>query len=146
MKSRELNDAGEVELAISLEKVCFIIFRARELDAKDALTDPDPGSNPSDDNNLAVLEDHPDDPVDEELQSLIDNLSVDEQIDLVALMWLGRDGGSEAGWDEVRQEAARAHNEHTASYLCGSPLLADYLSDALSALDMSCAQYELDHL
>ena len=59
---------------------------------KEAVTEPDPGSNPTDDNELAVLQDHEDDPVREELTSLISELSHDAQIDLVTLMWLGRDG------------------------------------------------------
>jgi hypothetical protein len=44
--------AGEdtATLTISLEKVCFIIIKARKFDAKDEVTEPDPGSNPSDDN------------------------------------------------------------------------------------------------
>ena len=70
---------------ISSEKVCFIIIKAKEYDAKDEITEPDPGSNPSDDKDAAVLEDHEGDPVVEELTSLIDSLSEDEQIDLVAL-------------------------------------------------------------
>ena len=57
------------ELTISPEKVCFIIIKAREFDAKDEVTEPDPGSNPSDDRDAAVLEDHADDPVVEELTS-----------------------------------------------------------------------------
>ena len=36
-------------LTISPEKVCFVIQKAREFDVKDAVTEPDPGSNPSDD-------------------------------------------------------------------------------------------------
>ena len=42
-------DEGEPSLTISPEKVCFIIVKAREFDAKDEVTEPDPGSNPSDD-------------------------------------------------------------------------------------------------
>lgn len=82
---------GETELAVSLETVCFIIMKAREFDAKNPVTEPNPASNPSDDHSAAILEDHADDPVLEELRSLISDLSVDAQIDLVALMWLGRD-------------------------------------------------------
>ena len=63
-------------LTISPEKVCFIILKAREFDVKDAVTEPDPASNPSDDRDAAVLEDHSDDPVVEELTSLIDSLSL----------------------------------------------------------------------
>ena len=42
-------DEDEPALTISPEKVCFIIIKAREFDAKDEVTEPDPGSNPSDD-------------------------------------------------------------------------------------------------
>jgi hypothetical protein len=42
-------------LAISAEKVCFGIVKAREFDVKDVVTEPDTGSNPSDDNMIAVL-------------------------------------------------------------------------------------------
>jgi hypothetical protein len=120
--------AGDVPaqpaLTISAEKVCFVIVKAREFDVKDEVTEPDVGSNPSDDRGVAVLEDHGDDPVMEELTSFIDSLSEDEQIALVALAWLGRDGASGGDWAEIRREVARAHNNRTAGYLLGMPLLA----------------------
>jgi Protein of unknown function (DUF3775) len=92
-------------LAISPEKVCFFIVKAREFDVKDVVTDLDSGSNPTDDAMLAVLEDHPDDPTYQELRAFIDALTEDEQIDLVALTWLGRGDGAIDEWDELRQEA-----------------------------------------
>ena len=134
------------ELAISPEKVCFIIVKAREFDAKDEVTEPDPGSNPSDDQDAAVLEDHADDPVVEELTSLIDSLSEDEQIDLVALAWLRRDDNEASDWEEVRDEAARAHNRRTSSYLLGMPLLSDFLEEGLSMLGRSCEEFEIGRL
>lgn len=134
------------ELAIPLETVCFIIMKARQFDAKEAATEPDPGSNPTDDNDAAVLQDHADDPVEEELTSLISDLSADEQIDLVTLMWLGRDDYDAGDWESLRVQAAGAHNRHTAEYLTGEPLLADYLAAGLDAIGLSCADYERDHL
>jgi hypothetical protein len=140
--------AGEDEdgLTISPEKVCFIIVKAREFDAKDAVTEPDPGSNPTDDKDIAVLEDHADDPVVEELTAFIDALSEDEQIDLVALAWLGREDYSASDWLAVREEAARSHNERTASYLLGTPLLGDFLEEGLSMLGYSCEEFEIGRL
>ena len=135
-----------VTLSISPEKVCFIIVKAREFDAKDEVTEPDPGSNPSDDMDVAVLEDHGDDPVVEELTSFIDSLSEDEQIDLVALAWLGREDYSADDWQTVREEAARAHNQRTASYLLGMPLLADFLEEGISMLGYSCEEFEIGRL
>src|SRR5262245_3092081 len=92
------------------------------------------------------LEDHDDDPVVEELTSFINCLSEDEQIDLVALTWLGRDDYSANDWRAVRAEAARAHNKRTADYLLGTPLLADFLEEGLSLLGRSCREFEFDHL
>jgi hypothetical protein len=146
IKAKEGADENGDQLSISPEKVCFIIIKAREFDAKEDVSEPDPGSNPSDDKDIEVLEDYEDDPVVEELTSFIDSLSVDEQVDLVALMWLGRDDYTAADWSAVREEAARAHNEHTAEYLLGTPMLGDFLEEGLSMLGFSCEDYELNRL
>ena len=129
-------------LNIPTDRVCEIVVLAREYDVKDPATDPDPGSNATDDNMLSVLEEHGDDPVAEELKEAIDGLNVDEQVDLVALAWLGRDSGTIDDWASLRQQAAEAHNERTAEYLLGIPLLPDYLEDALSTFGRSCLDYE----
>ncbi len=126
------------ELAISTDKVCFIIAKAEEFDAKDVVTEPDPGSNPSDDREIGVLEDHRDDPVVVELVRFINAMNEDEQIDLVSLAWLGRGDGTLAEWSDLRAEAARAHNHRTARYVLGMPLLANYLADGLAAFGRSC--------
>jgi hypothetical protein len=140
-------DSNNVDLAISPEKVCFIIMKAREYDAKEEVIEPDPGSNPSDDKDIEILEDYGDDPVVEELTSFIDeSLSEDEQIDLVAMAWLGRDDYTAADWPSVRQEAADAHNERTAEYLLGMPNLGDLLEEGLSMLGFSCEDYEMGRL
>jgi hypothetical protein len=115
----------EPSLTISPEKVCFIIIKAKEFDAKDEVTEEDPGSNPSDDKDAEVLEDHKDDPVLEELTSFINSLSEDEQIDLVALTWMGRDDYTVSDWPAVREEAARAHNDRTALYLLGTGICSE---------------------
>ena len=133
-------------LEISTEKVCFTIIKARAFDVKDAVTDPDPGSNASDDAMYAVLESHRDDPVEEELPSFISSLTVDEQIDLVTLAWLGRDDYDRSDWDDLREQATDAHNERTAQYLLGMPMLADYLEEGLSQLGLSCDEFEFSHL
>ena len=126
------------DLSIPTDKLCFIIAKAREFDAKDVVTDPDDGSNPTDDAMVAVLEDHRDDPVVQEIAAAIFAMSEDEQIDLVTLAWLGRGDGSLEDWGELRAEAARVHNKRTASYLLGMPLLSDYLDEALAQFGQSC--------
>ncbi len=133
-------------LSISSEKLCFIITKAHEFDVKDVLTDADSGSNASDDAMIGVLEDHADDTVGAELMGFIDALTEDEQIDLVALAWLGRGDASIREWEAMRQEAEWAHNNRTAAYLLGMPLLADHLEDALSEFGISCEDYAIGRL
>ena len=145
-KSKEVPLDLDRELTVSTEKVCFIIVKAREFDAKDIVTEPDPASNPTDDGDVSVLEDHADDPVLQELTSFIDVLSEDEQIDLVALTWLGRDDYEASDWATVRDEAARSHNRRTSTYLLGMPLLSDFLEEGLSMLGRSCDDFEKDRL
>jgi hypothetical protein len=133
-------------LAISPEKVCFVVVKAREFDVKDVVSNPDEGSNASDDAMVSVLEDRADDPVAQELRGFIGALTLDEQVDLVTLTWLGRGDGSLEDWDQLRAEALRAHNNRTASYLLGTPLLADYLEEGLSQLGLSCDEFEMGRL
>jgi len=130
------------ELAISAEKVAQILAKAREFDVEDVVTDPDPGSNASDVAMVSVLEDYTDDPVRTELTAIIRGLNQDEQIDLVALAWLGRGDGDLDNWDDIRAEASRAHNRRTAEYLLGMPLLGDYLEEALAQLGHCSEEFE----
>jgi len=124
------------ELTISPEKVAFLIEKAREFDVKELDSDPDSGSNGADDEMLGVLEDNGRDPVMRELTGFINALTEDEQIDLVALMRLGRGDGTAEEWQELRREAADGRNDArggTASYLLGEPMLGDLLAEGLDA-------------
>ena len=125
-------------LSISSKKVCYIISKARQFEAKDVVADPESGSNPADDRMVDILEDQGDDPVYEELMAFIGALDEDEQVDLIALTWLGRGGASIDEWEELRSEAARARNERTAVYLLGLPLLPEHLEEGLSQFGRSC--------
>lgn len=129
-------------LSISPEKVCYVIVKAREFDAKDVVSDIDAGSDAVDEDVWSVLEDHADDPTYRELKTFIGSLNEDEQIDLVALTWLGRGDASLDEWDELRAEAARAHNKRTATYLLTKPMLPDHLEDGLQQFGCSCEDFE----
>lgn len=128
-------------LAISPEKVCWFIVKAREFDVKDGDTDPDSGSNATDDNMIDVLDSSVSDPVEHELRSAIFALTEDEKIDLVTLAWLGREDNGIEDWAALREEAARAqatHAKQTSNYLLGEPLLSDFLEEGLAVLGYSC--------
>lgn len=146
MKSHDSDEPQPVVIEIPIAKVCFLIIKAREFDVKEEGTDPASGSNPTDDAEISVLEDTPDDPVEEEIRSLIDDLSIDEQIELVAIDWLGRGDYDRTDWTDLRSQAAEAHNRRTADYLLGDPLLADHLAEGLAALGYSCEDVEREYL
>ena len=127
------------ELSISPDKVFFIIAKARQSDIEadepeliSGLTDDDTvqgrGAGKGTDRS--------------ELSGFIRDLNVDEQIDLVALMWLGRGDGDLGNWRELRAQAAQAHNNRTASYLIGTPMLSDLLEEATSQFGLSLEDFE----
>lgn len=125
------------ELSISTEQVEFLILKAREFDAKEGVSDPDEGSNATDDGMIDVLEDNADDPVVREIAGFINALSIDEQIDLVTLLRLGRGDGTANDWDYLRAEVAGSMNRRVASYLLGQPMLGDLLAEGLNELGLS---------
>ena len=128
------------ELSISPEKICFIVVKAREFDLQDLAIDIDDSSDDREPALVPQPESHSD-PTVKELRAFINALTEDEQIDLVALTWLGRGDGSLDEWDDLREEASRAHNKRTADYLLAKPFLPDHLEEGLAAFGCSCDDY-----
>jgi hypothetical protein len=137
----QMSDAEDSrpELGIAAEKVRFIIIKARQFDAKEGDSDPDEGSNASDDGMADVLEDKPQtDAVRQELMVFINRgLDEEEQTNLVALAWLGRGTYDIDEWKDALETARTEHNKRTAQYLLGLPLLGDYLAEGLEAFGES---------
>jgi len=123
---------------IDPDKVCHVIIKARALSAKADVGSVDDASNMIDDNMLEVLEEGVDDATDQELAEFIEGLNIDEQIELVALAWIGRGSFTRDEWDEAVREARQAHSRRTADYLLGMPLLGDYLADGLAEFGHTC--------
>ncbi len=84
-------------LDIAPEKVAHIIVLARELDSKVGAWDGDIDENDPD----SILEARANDPLEAELREFIADLNVDEQVSLVALMWVGRGTYEPEDWDEA---------------------------------------------
>jgi hypothetical protein len=132
---RRVQTGRKASLNLPLDKVSFIILKAREYDAKEGDSDPDEGSNPIDDGQTDILTDSQDDPVREELLGAIRSLNEDERMRLVALAWVGRGTYSKEEWREAIETARSEHSRRTADYLLTMPLLGDYLEDGLAAFD-----------
>lgn len=132
------------ELTTSTEKIAFILVKAREFDEKVAPSGLDRGSNPADDSEKLILEAYRGDPTLAELEGALGSLNEDEQLDLVALAWLGR--GDFETFEDARDEAAGVRNRHIPDYLIGTPQLGDYLEEGLAQLGVSLDEFEINRL
>lgn len=132
----DTNDGNPV-LEIATDKVAFIIVKARAVDAKEASTGDNDGSNPTDDGDLQGLEEGAGDLTRQELADAIRGLNDEDQIELVALAWLGRGTFDLSEWRTALETARSEHNTRTAQYLLGLPMLGDYLEEGLAQFDES---------
>jgi hypothetical protein len=154
-------------LEMDVDKVCFIVVKMREYEEEglikaasdddtvnvadeeadeDLLQSEGPGEAEDEDVEEEVLEEDSTDGIYEELVTFVRNLDEEEQIELVALAWLGRGDYDIEQWDEAKETAVERHNARTAQYLLGIPLLPDYLEEGLAAFDLSCVDFDESRL
>lgn len=129
-------------LNINPETVCQIIQLAREFQAKEEVVIPEAPDSPAEDWGRQVLADHQGDMTYQFTRDLIDELETDQQVTLVALMWLGRGDFEADDWKEALRTALDEHSSHTADYILSTPLVSDYLEEGLSIHGCSCEEPE----
>jgi hypothetical protein len=126
------------ELRISTEKVCALIEAAREVAGK---VEPTAGDRTTtgDDSELVTLEDYPDyDDRRRQMAEFIAGLNVEEQTDLLALIWVGRGDYEIDQWDEAVAEAEGRIAAREPDYMIGDAALPEYLGDGLDAFGKAC--------
>lgn len=79
-----------------------------------------------------------------ELRAFLDRLTEEEQVDLVAVMWIGRDSFDADEFEEARATAIAEATVPTPDYLIGTPHLSDHLEAGLEALGLSVQDEEDD--
>jgi hypothetical protein len=129
---------------LAVEKVCFIVVKAREFDA--AADEPSDASNPSDDRFVRALTPANEETTRRELTAFINALDDDEKNELVALLFVGRGDYTPEEWEDALAAARDRGDPPIAPFLLGEPMLADLLEDGLSALDLSCEDFEKGRL
>lgn len=133
-------------LTIPVEKLAFIIEKAREFDAESAPVNENEKADGEDERIEAILDETRSNPTYQELIESIESLNDDERDEVVALTWLGRGDFSKEEWRQAKTAAHERHNGREAKYLAGTPLLADYLEEAASQLGYALEELELDRL
>ena len=124
------------------DKIAFIIAKSREFEAQDAvheevevegLTENDIQDESFQESLSVVADEENDDATFDEVKAWI--RSINDEI--VALAWVGRGDFTIDDWDEAVKIATDEHNDRTAEYLLGMPLLPDYLEEGLSQFGLS---------
>jgi len=130
-------------LTIRLEKLAYIVQKAREYDAEvPSESDAEEGSDAADDDERQILLDTPDNPTAQELRDALDGLNIDEREELLALLWLGRGDYDAQSWGEALRQARETRTSTETDYLLGTPLLGDYLEEGVEALGLSLEGFE----
>jgi hypothetical protein len=111
-----------------------LILKLRAVMGQEDMVSPDSGSNPSDDERSATLQDTPDNLTRSEIVAEIEDLEPDQQYELVALMWIGRGDLEPGDWEEAVALAEDRHDRTTASYLLAHPHVADHLEEGVDLL------------
>ena len=128
-----------MELSVSLETICRLIIRARELEAQVPAIENDEEDDPTDsDDEFAVLEDEANTAIEEEVQALLEDLGEDQLAEILALAWVGRGTFDATEWDDALEEAGADDSESIIDQLLDMPTLAANLDAGLTAFDLSC--------
>ena len=130
------------ELRISSEKVCAFIEAAREVAGKVPSTAGD-RTTTGDDSRLVTIEEPEGDGEDEDARrrqmvEFVAGLNVEEQIDLLALIWLGRGDYDISEWADAVVEAEGRIAARDPDYMIGDAALPEYLGGGLEAFGWSC--------
>jgi hypothetical protein len=122
------------ELNLNPELLRSLLLSLRAVMAQEDLVSPDSGSNPTDDEAPATLQDDPENLTRAHVVAAITDLEPDQQAELVALMWIGRGDMDAEEWTEAKELAIERHEGATADYLLSHPHVADYIEEGLDRL------------
>lgn len=124
-----------MEININTDIVSHIIQKARAFHVKEEVSFPIlPFQSSADNDWLQVLADHNDDFSYQQAVESINKLDLNQQITLVALMYVGRGDYDISEWDQAMEIAKDHWTDKTGEYLLSRPLIADYLEEGLDQL------------
>ncbi|MFW6339659.1 MAG: DUF3775 domain-containing protein [Wenzhouxiangella sp.] len=129
---------SEIELDVNPGDVCKLIELARDFHTQEAVVLPDETSDQDLDLSSVAAEGTPTHPIRDEFRTIVADLEPRQQIELAALLRLGRGDFTPAEWDERMTETGDAWSGRMVDELLDQPLLADHLSAGLEQLGHYC--------
>ena len=127
-------------IELNPEIVCMVIQRAREFQIEEIVSPSETETefDLSDGVDIEYSGSVDDDLRFQEVSGMIQDLEPDQQVTLVALMWLGRGDYDMDSWEAAITEAGDSWTERTPEYLLSTPMLADYLCEGLEQHGYEC--------
>lgn len=126
-------------LAVTPDNVLRLTQLAREFHAQDAVVMPDAPGSIMGDWSQHALAGHEGDASLSEFRSIVSDLEPDQQMEVVALLWVGRGDYDAEEWEQAVADARDAWNLRTADYLIAHPMLAEQIEEGMQLLG-----YDLD--
>ncbi|WP_425040262.1 DUF3775 domain-containing protein [Primorskyibacter sp. S187A] len=77
-----------------------------------------------------------------ELRGFVERLTEEEQVALVAVMWIGRGAFEAEDLAEALSTASNQASTPTADYLIGTPHLSDHLEEGMNILGLDVSEEE----
>lgn len=122
-------------LAVGPDDILRLSQLAREFHAQEAVAVPEDEPEGLGDEWLDdAFEDHHEDAFLGEFRAIILDLEPDQQMQVVALLWLGRGDYEPEEWELAVEDAVDAWTPRTADYLIAHPMLSDHLEEGLRML------------
>ncbi len=134
---RREDASHRISLEVNPDDVAQLIQLARDFHAEDAVVLTDEPQGPDWETMGSVVSDHGGNVVLEEFRNIIEDYDRAQQVQVVALMWLGRGDCEPEEWDSLLEDAEDAWSDHTADYLLAHPMVADHLMEGLDLLGYS---------
>jgi hypothetical protein len=78
------------------------------------------------------------DPIAQQMVEFVAGLNVEEQVDLLALIYLGRGDFGLAEWNDALAEAGDRIRDGDADFMIGDRALPSHLGEALDAFGKTC--------
>lgn len=139
-------------LTVNADVVCRLIELSQIFHGQEGLVVPDEMDNaalknsvsladsPADDAPRQMMASHGDETALEEFRTIINGMDPDQQQEVVALLWLGREDYAFGEWEAIVEQARDQWTPDTADYLVDHPLLASYLQDGLELHGYDCSE------
>lgn len=121
-------------MEIAVAKVLELIEHLRMLDSENGEGDAQDADDDVDAGAGHLYEDFDRDGTEAQVRGVIEALNVDEQADLVALVWVGRGDFEAEEWPVAIRRAHERRHRSTAAYLMGIPNVGDLLEEGLAAV------------